>query len=252
MAGGLPPVFTRHSRNRSSLLPDAPSPKSSQGSARGMPLAREAKRVLGMGGTMGGSDASGYEAQELDASDPDSDIPDELQVILASGGHSPVDDTLSFRPLPVHDGPLLSPGLPPHAPLPVPDVAIFASLPQIQLPVLVGMRIWWTTRGPMRGLFLRAWVCRRQIWWKGGGGKRWESSRAGKEEVRVLMWVLVLVRAGSGAWMLVQLLKVRTLVLQRRSPRTIPAQTADAVRVRCTTQGHELEVAGRRMLYQHS
>jgi hypothetical protein len=134
--GGLPPVFTRHSRNRSSLLPDAPSPKSSQGSARGMPLAREAKRVLGMGGTMGGSDASGYEAQELDASDPDSDIPDELQVILASGGHSPVDDTLSFRPPPVHDGPLPSPGLPPHAPLPVPDLAISASPPQIQLPVL--------------------------------------------------------------------------------------------------------------------
>jgi hypothetical protein len=134
--GGLPPVFTRHSRNRSSLLPDAPSPKSSQGSARGMPLAREAKRVLGMGGTMGGSDASGYEAQELDASDPDSDIPDELQVILASGGHSPVDDTLSFRPPPVHDGPLPSPGLPPHAPLPVPDLAISVSPPQIQLPVL--------------------------------------------------------------------------------------------------------------------
>jgi hypothetical protein len=38
----------------------------------------EAKRVLRMGGTMG----------ELDASDPDSDIPDELQVIWASGGHS--------------------------------------------------------------------------------------------------------------------------------------------------------------------
>jgi hypothetical protein len=43
-----------------------------------MPLAREAKRVLRMGGMMGGSDASGYEAQDFDASDPDSDIPDEL------------------------------------------------------------------------------------------------------------------------------------------------------------------------------
>ncbi|KAJ6505350.1 hypothetical protein C8R45DRAFT_861122 [Mycena sanguinolenta] len=134
-ARGLPPVFTRgHTRNRSSLLPDAaPSPKSSQGST--LPLAREAKRVLGMGGTMGGSDASGYEEQELDASDPDSDIPDDLGVILsASRAQSPVDDTLSFRPpTPLIQAPLPSPGLPPHAPLPV----IEASLPpQIQLPVL--------------------------------------------------------------------------------------------------------------------
>ncbi|KAJ7234518.1 hypothetical protein B0H12DRAFT_1204744 [Mycena haematopus] len=127
---GLPPVFMRgHARNRSSLLPDAAaSPKSSQGST--MPLARETKRVLGMGGTMGGSDASGYNAQqELDASDPDSDIPDDLGVLLsASGGQSPVDDTLSFRP---PSPPLPSPGLPPFAPLP----AIEAP-PQIQLPVL--------------------------------------------------------------------------------------------------------------------
>ncbi|KAJ7892260.1 hypothetical protein B0H14DRAFT_3428024 [Mycena olivaceomarginata] len=34
--------------NRSSLLPDAPSPKSSQDNARGMPLVREANRMLGM------------------------------------------------------------------------------------------------------------------------------------------------------------------------------------------------------------
>ncbi|KAJ7776688.1 hypothetical protein B0H14DRAFT_3508210 [Mycena olivaceomarginata] len=54
---GLPPVFTCHSRNHSSLLPDAPSLKSSQGSAH---------------------DVSGYEAQELDASNPNSDIPYEI------------------------------------------------------------------------------------------------------------------------------------------------------------------------------
>ncbi|KAJ7667434.1 hypothetical protein B0H17DRAFT_254379 [Mycena rosella] len=134
-ARGLPPVFTRgHARNRSSLLPDAaPSPPSSRGSS-GMPLAREAKRVLGMGGTMGGSDASGYEEQELDASDPDSDIPDELQVLLsASRAQSPVDDTLSFRPPSVHNAsrPLPSPGLPPHLPLPVSP----PSPPQLELPV---------------------------------------------------------------------------------------------------------------------
>ncbi|KAJ7473614.1 hypothetical protein B0H11DRAFT_2036563 [Mycena galericulata] len=131
-ARGLPPVFTRgHARNRSSLLPDAPSPRSSRESAQGMPLAREAKRVLGMGGTMGGSDASGYEAQELDASDPDSDIPNELQVILsASRGQSPVDDTFSFRPPAVQSAPLPSPGLPPLAPLPVSP-----SPPQLELPI---------------------------------------------------------------------------------------------------------------------
>ncbi|KAJ7822389.1 hypothetical protein B0H14DRAFT_2598573 [Mycena olivaceomarginata] len=56
-----PPVLTRHSPNRSSLLPDAPPPKSSQDNVRGMPLVREANRMLGMGGTMGVSDASGYE-----------------------------------------------------------------------------------------------------------------------------------------------------------------------------------------------
>ncbi|KAJ7115597.1 hypothetical protein C8R43DRAFT_1038570 [Mycena crocata] len=126
-ARALPPVFHRgHARNRSSLLPDAaPSPRSSRGSAHGMPLARETKRVLGMGGTMGGSDVSAYEDQELDASDPDSDIPNELQAILsASSGNSPVDDTLSFRPPPP------SPGLPPHAPLP-----ISPSPPQLELPI---------------------------------------------------------------------------------------------------------------------
>ncbi|KAJ7042702.1 hypothetical protein C8F04DRAFT_1176309 [Mycena alexandri] len=131
-ARGLPPVFTRgHARNRSSLLPDAPSPKSSRGSTQGMPLARETKRVLGMGGTMGGSDKSGYEEQELDASDPDSDIPNELQVLLsASRATSPVDDTLSFRPPPPHNTRLPSPGLPPHVPLPISPMP-----PQLELPV---------------------------------------------------------------------------------------------------------------------
>ncbi|KAJ7772927.1 hypothetical protein DFH07DRAFT_913167 [Mycena maculata] len=99
-----------------------------------MPLARETKRVLGMGGTMGGSDASGYEVQELDASDPDSDIPNELQAILtASRGNSPVDDTLSFcPPSPVQNTTkrLPSPGLPPHAPLPVSPTP-----PRLELPV---------------------------------------------------------------------------------------------------------------------
>ncbi|KAJ7620088.1 hypothetical protein FB45DRAFT_839417 [Roridomyces roridus] len=128
----LAPVFTRHSRNRSSLLPDAAAspPRSSRGSTTGMPLARDAKRVLGMGGTMGGSDVSGYECEDLDASDPDSDIPDELQVILtASRGASPVDDTFSFRP-PVN---VESPGLPPDVPLP----EVSPSPPILQLPIFL-------------------------------------------------------------------------------------------------------------------
>ncbi|KAJ7366506.1 hypothetical protein DFH08DRAFT_948536 [Mycena albidolilacea] len=76
----LPPVFTRgHARNRLSLLPDRRAVAEAQSGQH---------RVLGMGGTMGGSAGLGYEEQKLDASDPDSDIPNELQVILsASRGH---------------------------------------------------------------------------------------------------------------------------------------------------------------------
>ncbi|KAJ7859170.1 hypothetical protein B0H14DRAFT_636132 [Mycena olivaceomarginata] len=100
----LPSARAQAGRHRSSHATPATAPHSFQTRPRRRAAraalmvccSREAKRVLRMGGTMGGSDASGYEVQELDASDPDSDIPDELQVILASGGHSPVDDTLSF------------------------------------------------------------------------------------------------------------------------------------------------------------
>lgn len=45
------------------------------------PLAPGARKMLGMRGTMGGSDVSAY-AEDVDVSDPDSDIPDELQSIL--------------------------------------------------------------------------------------------------------------------------------------------------------------------------
>lgn len=107
------PVFTRStsstssSRKRSSLTPlsDSRSTKGSRGSqgsvrsSRGIPIPPEARKVLGMGGTMGGSEASGYAVPELDASDPDSDVPDELRIILAGGPHSDRDsvgDTFSF------------------------------------------------------------------------------------------------------------------------------------------------------------
>ncbi|KAJ4485212.1 hypothetical protein J3R30DRAFT_3696531 [Lentinula aciculospora] len=95
-----------HGRNRSSLLSSQPG-SGSQGSipvedfTTSRPLSVEARRQLGMKGTMGGSDVSAYAVDELDASDPDSDIPDELQVILAnqsprSSVHS-VKGTTSFH-----------------------------------------------------------------------------------------------------------------------------------------------------------
>ncbi|KAG6916979.1 hypothetical protein DXG01_004408 [Tephrocybe rancida] len=59
-----------------------------------VPIPPSARRILGMSGTMGGSDVSAY-AIELDASDPDSDIPDELQNILSN--QSDDEDTMSYR-----------------------------------------------------------------------------------------------------------------------------------------------------------
>lgn len=48
---------------------------------RGVPMTREAKRMLGRSGTMGGSVASAYQT-ELDYNDPDYDVPEELKHIL--------------------------------------------------------------------------------------------------------------------------------------------------------------------------
>ncbi|KAF9482957.1 hypothetical protein BDN70DRAFT_892146 [Pholiota conissans] len=111
--GSLTPVFKRihedeqereRERKRSSrgsLLPPldlSSRPLSSSRSSRGSrtstkrgsvesraPIGREARRVLGMSGTMGGSDVSMYNGPEPDASDPDSDVPDELRYILRAG-----------------------------------------------------------------------------------------------------------------------------------------------------------------------
>ncbi|KAH7906868.1 hypothetical protein BJ138DRAFT_1217944 [Hygrophoropsis aurantiaca] len=120
------PVFKKaqgHARKRSSFVPiqylegqrdngyDSPS----------LPIPPEARRNLGLAGTMGGSIGSDA-GIELDASDPDSDIPDELQVILQQsddGSLHEVDDTMSFSPRHAHP-PLPSPGLPPEMPLPLP------------------------------------------------------------------------------------------------------------------------------------
>ncbi|KAI0828480.1 hypothetical protein BC628DRAFT_1316551 [Trametes gibbosa] len=106
------PVFSRagHHRKSSSLIPM--NSKGSVGSLRrmGVRISPEARKGLGMTGTLGGSTEP-----DVDPEDPDSDIPDELQVILS--GHSdddmthPLDDTLSFK--------LPSPGSPPKPALPL-------------------------------------------------------------------------------------------------------------------------------------
>ncbi|KAF7315722.1 hypothetical protein MIND_00087900 [Mycena indigotica] len=116
----LPPVFTRHIRNRSSLPADAqPSPRSSKGSHNGTPRAwRKASARNWMCLTL------------------NSDIPNELQVILsASRATSPV-DTLSFFPSTSANTSLPSSGLPPGdlPPLP-PSPRISSSPPQLQLPI---------------------------------------------------------------------------------------------------------------------
>ena len=112
------PVFRKaqgHVRKSSSLAPI-------QSDDNSLPIPPEARRNLGLNGTMGGSIGSIAE-QEFDASDPDSDIPDELQVILSN---SDQEDTISFDPK-VPYPPLPSPGLPPEVPLPipVPEVPVF-------------------------------------------------------------------------------------------------------------------------------
>ncbi|KAG9307943.1 hypothetical protein JVU11DRAFT_12818 [Chiua virens] len=81
-----------------------------------LPILPEARRSLGLTGTMGGSVGSIAE-QDCDGSDPDSDIPDELQVILSNSDQEG-DNTISFRPKTAAPP---SPGMPPELPLPMVD-----------------------------------------------------------------------------------------------------------------------------------
>ena len=109
------PVFKKAQGNsckRPSLVPHA-----ELGSGN-LPILPEVRRSLGLAGTMGGSVASIAE-QDHDGSDPDSDIPDELQVILSNSDQEG-DDTISFDCQTVHPS-LPSPGLPPEMPLPEVD-----------------------------------------------------------------------------------------------------------------------------------
>ena len=104
--GSLTPVFKRihdQERRRSSLVPT--EHKGSRGSQAShvtddftLPIARETRKVLGMSGTMGGSDVSCYQGPDPDASDPDSDVPDELRFILAThSDRNSVAESLSFQ-----------------------------------------------------------------------------------------------------------------------------------------------------------
>ncbi|KAI0746236.1 hypothetical protein C8Q80DRAFT_1271161 [Daedaleopsis nitida] len=127
------PVFSRvgmHIRKGSALVPMNSkgsmrslrrlglSTSTSAASETGAGISPAARKTLGLSGTLGGSTEP-----DVDPEDPDSDIPDELQVILSgqSDGElsrplTPFDDTLSFRPLP-------PPGSPPQIALPTPSAS---------------------------------------------------------------------------------------------------------------------------------
>ena len=138
--GSLTPVFKRihdQERKRSSLVPaDFRGSRGSQTSELAddfsLPIARETRKNLGMSGTMGGSDVSCYQGPNLDASDPDSDVPDELRFILAThSDRNSVAESLSF--LDDQDETISKPLVPspPAEALPTPS----STPPVLQLPV---------------------------------------------------------------------------------------------------------------------
>lgn len=80
------------------LSPDKQStlPPSDEDSTSRRPLAPGAKKMLGMRGTMGGSDVSSAYTEDGVDRDPDSDIPGELQVILDGNKRRSIEDTINF------------------------------------------------------------------------------------------------------------------------------------------------------------
>lgn len=102
VAGSPIPVFScvgGHHRKSSSLIPI--NRKGNVGSLRrmGVPMTAETYKGLGLCGTLGRSTEP-----DVDLEDPDSDIPDELHVILSGQPDDdmmrPLDNTLSFRASP--------------------------------------------------------------------------------------------------------------------------------------------------------
>ena len=91
----------------------------------GMLISNEARKDLGLAGTLGGSMSSRNPDLSLESDNPYSDIPNELQDLLTGGNAERLDDledTISFFSAPlVHLPP--SPGLPPESPLPTPAMS---------------------------------------------------------------------------------------------------------------------------------
>lgn len=96
----------------------------------GVPMSKEAEKDLGLAGTLGGSMSSRNPGQSMDLDDPDSDIPNELQVILTGDTLTSPPPALTRRPPP--------PGLPPVCPLPTPIAShtsvVHSSRPLIPVP----------------------------------------------------------------------------------------------------------------------
>ncbi|KAH9061200.1 hypothetical protein EDB87DRAFT_1682964 [Lactarius vividus] len=88
----------------------------------GMLMSSEARKNLGLAGTLGGSTSSQNPDLSLESDNPDSDIPNELQDILTGGNAERLDDSEDTIALPLAPFPHLppSPGLPPECPLPTP------------------------------------------------------------------------------------------------------------------------------------
>lgn len=91
----------------------------------GMLISNEARKDLALAGTLGGSISSRNPDLSLESDNPDSDIPNELQDILAEGNAErlyDIEGTISLTCAPVVYPPP-SPGLPPESPLPTPVVS---------------------------------------------------------------------------------------------------------------------------------
>ncbi|KAI6014908.1 hypothetical protein BKA83DRAFT_4499055 [Pisolithus microcarpus] len=103
-----------HARKWSSLVPI-------QDQSGSLPIPPEARGNLGLTGTMG-SYLCSMVVQEFDVSNPDSDIPDKLQVILSDSDQE-LDVTMSVNP----NVPPSTIILPPKIPLPVPEARALSS-----------------------------------------------------------------------------------------------------------------------------
>jgi serine/arginine repetitive matrix protein 2 len=97
----------------------------------GMLMSNEARKDLGLAGTLGGSTSSRNPDLSLESDNPNSDIPNELRDILTGGNAErldDLDDTVYFSPAPLVQLPP-SPGLPPECPLPTPVMSQTCAVP---------------------------------------------------------------------------------------------------------------------------